>query len=199
MTSLWAALRGADLALFHGINQVWTHPWLDAFFPWLTDLNRSRAAVWVALPLALAVWVYVQRRRAVETLLAVVLAVGLCDAVSHRFIKPYVHRDRPEKAGVAVVLRTRSHAGYSFPSNHACNAFAGATVLGMSAPPLLWPALTVAALVAYSRVYVGVHFPSDVAAGALLGLLLGALVGAALNRFAGPGRARRAKKEPRNP
>lgn len=187
MTSFWAALRGFDAALLHRINQSWTHPWLDAFFPWLTDLNLNPVALWGALPVALAWWLIVHRGRAVRVLLALVAAVGLCDAVAYRFIKPYVHRSRPEKAGVAVVLRTRNQAGYSFPSNHASNTFAGAAVLGAAYPALRWPALAVAGLVAYSRVYVGVHYPADVAAGALLGLLIGAIIGAALRRFGGLG------------
>lgn len=191
MVHLWEALRRADLALFLRVNRDWTHPWLDAFFPWLTDLNYSRVMVWGALPVALAWWLYAARGRAVRTILAVVLAVGLCDAISHRFIKPNVQRSRPEKAGVSVVLRTRSHGGYSFPSNHAANSFAAATVLAMACPAWRWPAFVIAALVAYSRVYVGVHYPLDVAAGSGLGLLVGALIGSALLRFfGGSGRGR---------
>ncbi|MCX5797411.1 MAG: phosphatase PAP2 family protein [Elusimicrobia bacterium] len=195
MTQLVGFLRGVDLGLFHRINQVWTHPWLDAFFPWLTDLDRNAIAVWGALPVALAWWLYVQRGRAVKALLAMVVAVGVSDAVAHRFIKPYVHRDRPTSAGVSVTLRTHRPGSYGFPSNHACNTFAGATVLGMAEPPMLWPALAVAALVAYSRVYAGVHFPADVAAGALLGLLVGGAVGAGLLRFGGSARSARSKKK----
>ena len=191
MAQLWGFLRGVDAALFHRINQVWTHPWLDAFFPWLTDLDHNRIAVWGALPVALAWWLYVQRGRAVKVLLAMVLAVGLCDAAAHRFIKPHVRRSRPADA----VLRTHPPGSYSFPSNHACNTFAAAAVLGQAEPPLLWPALAVAALVAYSRVYVGVHFPADAAAGALLGLLVGGAIGAGLLRFGGLGRSARSKKK----
>ncbi|MDD5658221.1 MAG: phosphatase PAP2 family protein [Elusimicrobia bacterium] len=187
MNGLLSFLRGIDSALFHRVNHDWTSPWLDAFFPWLTDLNRSRIAVWGALPVALAWWLYSGRGKALRALLAMVLAVALCDAVTHRFIKPVFHRQRPEPAGVALVLRTRSHGGYSFPSIHAANSFAGATVLGMVYPAWRWPALLIAGLVAYSRVYAGVHYPFDSAAGALLGLLIGALIGAALLRFFGSG------------
>jgi undecaprenyl-diphosphatase len=195
MASLWSALRGFDVALFHRINQVWTHPWLDFFFPLLTDLDRNAIALWGALPVALAWWLYVQRGQAVKVLLAMTVAVGLCDAAATRFIKPYVQRSRPMDAGISVTLRTHRPGRYSFPSNHACNAFAGATVLGLAEPPLLWPALTVAALVAYSRVYVGVHFPADTAAGALLGLLIGGAVGAGLLQFGGLARPARSKKK----
>jgi len=195
MTQLGGFLRSVDVGLFHSINQVWTHPWLNAFFPWLTDLNQNRIAVWGALPVALAWWLYVKRGRAVKVLLAMVIAVGVCDAVASRFIKPYVHRYRPTSAGVSVTLRTRLPGTYGFPSNHACNTFAGATVLGMAEPPVFWPAMAVAALVAYSRVYVGVHFPADVLAGALLGLLVGGAVGSGLVMFGGLSRSGRSSRK----
>jgi len=195
MAQLWGLLRGVDQSIFLRINQSWTHPWLDSFFPWLTDLDRNRVALWGALPVALAWWLYARRGRAVKVLLAMVLAVGVCDAVAYRFIKPMVKRSRPTEAGVSVTLRTLRPGSYGFPSNHACNTFAGATVLGLAEPPLLWPGLAVAALVAYSRVYVGVHFPADVAAGAVLGLMVGGAVGAGLLRFGRLARSSRSSKK----
>jgi undecaprenyl-diphosphatase len=192
MNALWSALRGADYALFRWINEVWANSWFDAFFPWLTNLDRNRVFLWGALPVALGWWVYAKRGRAVKVILAMALAVGLSDAFAHRFIKPLVKRPRPTEAGIAMTLRTHRPGSYGFPSNHACNAFAGATVLGLAETPLLWPAMAAAALVAYSRVYVGVHFPADAAAGALLGLLIGGAVGAGLVRF---GRLSRSSKK----
>ena len=191
MAQLWGLLRGLDYALFHRVNEVWTNRWFDSFFPWLTDLDRNRVALWGALPVVLAWWLYVRRGRAVKVILAMCLAVGLCDAFAYRFVKPLVKRGRPAHA----VLRTQPPGSYGFPSNHAGNTFAGAAVLGLAEPPLLWPAMIVAALVAYSRVYVGVHFPADVVAGALLGLLIGGAVGAGLTRFGGLSRSSRSSKK----
>jgi undecaprenyl-diphosphatase len=192
MGAIFSALRSVDYTLFHWVNEVWGNRWFDAFFPWLTNLDRNRIFLWGALPVTVAWWIYAKRGRAVKVILAMALAVGLSDAFAHRFIKPLVKRPRPTEAGIAMTLRTHRPGSYGFPSNHACNAFAGAAVLGLAETPLLWPAMAVAAMVAYSRVYVGVHFPADAAAGALLGLLIGGAVGAGLVRF---GRLSRSSKK----
>jgi undecaprenyl-diphosphatase len=67
------------------------------------------------------------------------------------------------------------HSG-AFPSGHASTAFACATVLGWASTRLRVPAFVLAAAIAWSRVYVGVHWPLDVVGGALLGVLVGALL-----------------------
>mgnify|MGYP001580574717 CR=1 FL=1 len=194
--SLLPALRGLDTALFHKINQVWTHPLLDWAMPLLTDLFHYKAVTYGALPAVLVWWVYKKRAQAVRTLIGLALAVGLADMGGHRLIKPYFKRLRPERAGVELVLRTRSHGGYSFPSNHALNCFAGARFFAMVHPGLSLPLYGGAAVVAYSRVYTGVHFPFDVTAGGLLGVLAGWLVGWLFIGlgFSGPGRKRPKKR-----
>ncbi len=67
------------------------------------------------------------------------------------------------------------HTG-AFPSGHASTAFACATVLAWASPRLRVPAFVLAAAIAWSRVYVGVHWPLDVLGGALLGVLVGTLL-----------------------
>ncbi len=67
------------------------------------------------------------------------------------------------------------HSG-AFPSGHAASAFACATVIGWTSPRLRIPVIVLAAAIAWSRVYVGVHWPLDVLGGALLGVLMGAVL-----------------------
>ncbi len=175
MHAILESLRGADEALFRLINGVWTHPWLDATLPVVTDINKQ-AWFWPLALLLSAFWLYTQRGRAAKVLLGLVLSVALSDMMGHRVIKPMFKRARPEKAGVEVVLRTRSHKGHSLPSNHAANSFSAATFMSAVYPAWRPAFLAFAALVAYSRVYSGVHFPFDVLLGSLLGAGAGWLV-----------------------
>ena len=181
-------LRAADRFLFHKINHVWTNRALDAVLPLVTDLNKSRVFLGLVLPLVLLAWVWRQRLRAVRAILALALIVGMTDLVCYRAIKPLVHRLRPEYAGVAPVLRAGSHGRYGFPSNHAANSFAAAAFLSALDPALSLPLFAAASVVAYSRVYVGAHFPLDVVGGALVGMVLGFAGAWALLRLESSGR-----------
>jgi undecaprenyl-diphosphatase len=176
-------LRAADHRLFHLLNAVWTHPWLDAFLPVATDLHKVKPFLLGGVPVAFAWWFHARRMEAVKGVLVAALAVGLADNVNHRLIKPAFARSRPSKAGISVVMRTPQHYGYSFPSNHAANTAAAAYVLRAVSPGLAAAALLVAVVISYSRVYVGVHFPADVLAGALVGCACGWLVLWALRRL----------------
>ena len=172
-----------DTALFQKINRAWTSSWLDAVLPVLTDLHKIRLFAFVAAPLALVAWICVQRGRAVRVIIAAALVVGMTDIFAYRIIKHFVHRLRPQLAGVAVILRRPPQMGGSFPSNHAANAFAGAAFLSSVYPVLRLPLYSLAALVGYSRVYVGVHYPLDVMAGAFLGILFGRLGGSIFRKL----------------
>lgn len=174
-----------DRALFMKINLDWTNRAFDWFFPRITDLHSNPYTLAVVLPL-LAFWVYRQRGRAARWLLLGLVCIGLSDLISYRLVKATIERPRPEDSGIHVVLRTHQHHGTSFTSNHSANVFAGATVLAGALPGFAPVFFIVAALVAYSRIYVGVHFPLDVLGGALLGILIGRaaqrLAGAWLDR-----------------
>jgi undecaprenyl-diphosphatase len=120
----------------------------------------SWGAVWLALGLALALYRR-NPRPFVLVLLADAAAYGISEAV-----KAAVGEHRPQGFHPLVALPHSS----SFPSGHATMSFACATVLSALAPKAAPAFVALAAAIAYSRLYVGVHWPLDVAAGAVLGV-----------------------------
>jgi undecaprenyl-diphosphatase len=106
-------------------------------------------------------------------------------------IKGGVDRARPPLTDGGIHAVGGVPNSSSFPSGHAATAFAAATVVAILMPRLRTPVLALAALVAFSRVYLGVHFLSDVLAGAVLGIVAGLLVSAVGLRL-----ARRSKAGP---
>ena len=127
--------------------------------------------MWIALALVLALlW----RRPWIAV--AVAAAVVSADLLAE-LGKLLVHRHRPFEHRLGP--RETSH---SFPSGHASTAFAGATMLAAYVPRLRVPLYLLATLIALSRLYNGVHYPTDVIAGAVLGTATALLLRAAARR-----------------
>lgn len=144
--------------------------WLNWFFVGLSWIG-TYGLVWIAIALLVALlW----RRPAV--LLTVVAADALADLLAS-LGKVIVHRHRPfeHQLGPAV-------SSSSFPSGHAATSFACATVLAVLVPRWRVPFFVLATLIALSRLYNGVHYPTDVVAGALLGVFVALGVMAAASR-----------------
>jgi undecaprenyl-diphosphatase len=155
-----------DLSLFQFINGNLSNPWLDWFMPVITNQHH-----W-ALPLLL-LWfgliAFGGKRGRIAAVL-VVIAVGLSDVVAAQIIKPWVGRLRPSHALTeGIRLLVPPGGKYGFVSNHAANSFALAAVLGYFYRRWKYPLYLLAGVIAFSRVYVGVHYPADVLCGGLLG------------------------------
>ena len=163
-------LRSVDTAIFFFINHTLANPILDWFMPFLTNLNQH----WETIVVVSGLWVWLMARggrrgRTVGILL--VLSIALSDQFSSSVLKHFVGRLRPCHVLQGVRLLVDCGGGLSFPSSHAVNNFAGATVLSRYYGKYKWWWISIASLVALSRPYVGVHYPSDIAGGAIVGWL----------------------------
>jgi membrane-associated phospholipid phosphatase len=133
------------------------------------------SAWWVKGPLLVGVgWCSDLRNRRLLPLVAGTAALSFAQASwMNAVLKALVDRSRPpEEIGLEALGRIPTSA--SFPSGHAMSAFAVASAIAVLSPRLRWPVLAVAAVIAFSRVYLGVHFWLDVLVGAVLGIVIGA-------------------------
>jgi len=160
-------MRRLDGVVYAAIAETPT-PALD------TVLSRlSRAADYSRLSIASAAALALAggppgRRAAARGMTAVALTAAIVNVV----IKPALRRRRPDRTSVPQHRRVEMPASHSFPSGHSAAAFAFAAGAGRALPWTFPPLSALAALVAYSRVHTGVHYPLDVIAGSLCGVTL---------------------------
>lgn len=155
-------LDGSLLLWIQTLHLSWLDPVVSAF----TSLGNA-GMLWIALSLAMVCW-RPTRRAGILALLAMLLGL----LVTNLTIKPLVERPRPWLDLPIVPLVTEDDP-HSFPSGHTCAAFA-AGMIWVRTLPWKWGRVLAAALavcMGLSRLYVGVHYPTDVLAGALIGAL----------------------------
>lgn len=156
-----------ELSVLDFIQSHFQSVFLDVWMPKITALGNA-GILWIVLTLVLLL---IPKTRKVGAVMAVSLIVeAVC---CNLILKPLVERPRPFDANTMVQLLIDRPSDFSFPSGHTGASFAAASALYFSRNRLWIPALTVAILIGFSRLYLYVHYPSDVLAGALLGVLSG--------------------------
>jgi len=165
-------LEALDIALFHFINGSLSNPFFDWLMPILSGAGATMHWFLMVAALAFAAAMIFGKARARLCALMIFLAVALGDGPVVNTIKHAVGRPRPCMALPDVVERLGCTTSGSMPSAHAANWFAATMITFIFYRQKRWLMLTVlflAAAVVFSRVYNGVHYPSDVLAGAILG------------------------------
>lgn len=155
------------------------NPFLDVIMNFFSFLAHS-GWMWILLALVLLCF---RRTRS----MGVAMAISLCFSVvvTNLTLKPLIGRPRPYELRPElkdrIAPRTRIPSDSSFPSGHTSASFAGATALFGQNKKIGLPALAVATVIAFSRLYFFIHFPTDVLAGLAVGC-----VGGVIARFATP-------------
>jgi undecaprenyl-diphosphatase len=162
-------LYSIDVWLFYLINNTISNPLFDKFFKLITEVDNWYIAYIVILGIAF----FKGGKQGKLAVIGALLLITVSDQLSSFTIKNLVSRIRPCNVLPHVRTITGCTDSFSFPSSHAVNNFAMFVFFSIIYPNLKWILFVVAFLVSISRVYVGKHYPSDVAGGAIIGMAIG--------------------------
>lgn len=171
-------IQSWDFAVLDFIQENMRSAFLDVILPAITHLADA-GWFWILLALILiATKKYRLTGIAAGTALIFGLLIGNC------FLKPVVARIRPYDINTSVVLLVDRLSDFSFPSGHTLASFEAATVLMLRERKFGIPALLLAILIAFSRLYLYVHYPTDVLCGLVLGVIFGIIACVLVDRLA---------------
>ena len=145
-------------------------PVLDKFMTSVTKLGNA-GIFWIILTV-LFLLIPKMRKTGVVMAAALIIDLLLCNVL----LKNFVARTRPYDVNTGIQLLVAKLRDYSFPSGHTAASFASAAALDFAGEKKLWkPALVLACLIAVSRLYLYVHYPTDVLGGVVIGIIAGYL------------------------
>jgi len=161
-----------DQSVFLFFNNTLSNSIFDKIFPIITEPKN-----WLIVAMiAMIFFIFKEKKKAIGVIALVLVAAVLSDLIAYRIIKPLFGRLRPchpeyfiQGGRFLVGMKT----SFSFPSNHAMNMFTAATVLSYFYQKYSGYFFGFAALIGFSRIYVGVHYPLDIIGGAVFGIILG--------------------------
>ncbi|EFM65233.1 phosphatase PAP2 family protein [Peptostreptococcus stomatis] len=140
---------------------------MDAIMPFITQLGDA-GLIWIILSIGLII-PKKTRKIGFVMIIALILNGIICNII----LKPMLARIRPFDVNTAIKLLINKPRDFSFPSGHTSASFTAASVLFFRKSKLFVPSLVLAFLISFSRLYLYVHYPSDVLAGLVLGILCG--------------------------
>ena len=158
-----------DVAIFYFFNHTISTGVLTKFFSMITDVNHW----YIAYVILLFISYFKGGRKGKIAVLGVILLIIVSDQLGAKGLKEIFQRIRPCNALPDVITPLGCNGTFSFPSNHALNNFAAAVFYYRLFPKLKWALFITASLIAISRVYLGLHYPSDIVGGAIIGSAIG--------------------------
>lgn len=161
-----------DARIFLAINHLPHTPFLNAFFYFFTFVFTAGAAWYSMMALAF----FRNRREGMRLIRGTAIPLTIAGVLVELPIKSFFRRHRPFIAIIQAIVIGRKPGSWSFPSGHSAGAFAGAWLFSQQMPKRTGLFYLVASLVGFSRIYLGSHYPGDVAAGSLLGTLFAMIV-----------------------
>ncbi len=163
-------INSIDTYLFYVINHGTKNKFFDVIMPFITNV-KNFYLIFLVIWLLMIFSSKYKHRIAGWT---IIISVTFSDILSSKILKHIILRPRPYEV-LSDVFKLVSSAGPSFPSSHAVNSFTAATLIMLFFKNPVYTAIAffVATLSAYSRIYVGVHYPLDVVFGAILGVIIG--------------------------
>lgn len=165
-------ITNIDFSILYWIQDNLRNSFMDFVMPLFSNLQDG-GLIWISIAV---VMLFFKRTRYCG--IAVLLAMGIDTLITEYGIKNIVCRVRPCNLVDDVNMLVEKPTSYSFPSNHSASAFAGAVAVMLTIKKKAWtiPAFVFSGIISFSRMYVFVHFPSDVFAGILLGSAVAVLV-----------------------
>ena len=168
-------LYSIDLGIFYFFNHTFSTGILDKFFGYITNVNHWYLVYVILLFISFK---YGGKRGKIAAISTIFLIL-VSDQFGASIIKPLLGRIRPCNVLTDALTPLGCTGSYSFPSNHAINNFAAAVFFYSLFPKLKIILFVVASLMAISRVYLGLHYPSDILGGAIIGAGIGYLFASA--------------------
>lgn len=158
---------GIEIEILDWLQTIRT-PFLDKIIPVISSLGNA-GIIWILLMVILFI-IPKTRKSGLILFFALIVDMILCNGI----LKNLFQRVRPFNVNTAVTLLVDKPGEYSFPSGHTAVSFAAASALFFAKEKKLWiPALVLAIMIAFTRLYLYVHYPTDILGGILVGILSG--------------------------
>lgn len=175
--SMFQFFESIDIYILFFIQNYFKNSFLDKFMPLITKLGNF-SILWIILAC-----LFICTKKYKRIGIMIFISIFLCGLFGNIILKPLFKRVRPFELLHFTQLLISAPKDFSFPSGHTMTSFASATVIISQNKKCGIHALILAFLISFSRLYLFVHFPSDVIIGAIIGCILGILSVKFYNKF----------------